>query len=134
MSSITLPSNISSNVFLTPTNVENAVGNKIFTVTPNPQAIAPSEKRFCLVTSIVFCNKTNNNIEINAKIVNGVTSARFLNEVVIPPGTAFEVVEGNKFILKEGDEMFIWHNSTTLDVIDVIFSYTLHDPLTPYQI
>ena len=134
MSSITLPSNITTNVLVSPTNLENSVANRLLQVPVNPSALNLWDKSFILVTSFIFCNKIQQNLEVNAKIVNGVTSAKLLHNILVPPGTAFEVIDGNKFILKEGDELFVWHNSNTSGVLDVVLSYTLHNPLTPYEV
>jgi hypothetical protein len=134
-SPILLPSNISTNVFVTPTNVESSSSNYVFAVPVNPQATLPHQKRFALITSIILCNKTGSTtIPVNIKLVNGSTTARVLSDALIPSGTAFEVISGNKITLKEGDELYIWHDSPTSNVLDAVVSYTLHDPLTTYDI
>lgn len=133
-SPILLPSNVSTNTFASPSNIEGAIGNRLIYVIPNTNAIVAAQKRFVLITSLTLCNKTSSTINVNAKMVNSSSSAHFLYEVTVPPGTAFEVISGNKITMKEGDELYVWHNSSSNGALDVIASYTLHDPLTPYDI
>jgi hypothetical protein len=133
-SPILLPSNVSTNTLVSPSNIEGAIGNRLVYVVPNPNAIVATQKRFALITSLILCNKTNSTVNASAKIVNSSTSAYLLYEIPVPPGTAFEVVNGNKITMKEGDELYVWHSASTNGVLDAIVSYTLHDPLTPYDI
>jgi hypothetical protein len=133
-SPILLPSNVSTNTLASPSNIEGAIGNRLIYVVPNILAIVDAQKRFALITSLILCNKTNSNINVNAKIVNSSVSAHLLYEVTVPPGTAFEVINGNKITMKEGDELYVWHDSSSEGALDAIVSYTLHDPLTTYDI
>lgn len=134
MANILLPSNISSNALRSPTNVENAEANRLITVPIATNPLTEAERNFALVTSLTIANKTLGAVEINAKIVNSTSSAYILYGVSIPAGTAFEVIQGNKFILKEGDSLYVWHNSTVGNVIDVFASYTIHVPNAPYTV
>jgi len=134
MSNILLPSNISSNVLRSPTNSETAETNRLLTIPVNTSATNDSQRRFALITSLIIANKSAGNVAINAKIINGSTSAYILFGVNVPSGTAFEVIQANKFILKESDSLYLWHNSSSLNVIDVALSYVLHDPITPYVV
>jgi hypothetical protein len=134
MANILLPANISKNVFRSPTNVENSSTNVFITVPAASSPLTEAERNFALVTSLTIANKTLGAVEVNAKIVNGTESAHILYGVSIPAGTAFEVIQGNKFILKEGDSLYVWHNSTASNVIDVIASYTIHVPNNPYTV
>lgn len=134
MANILLPSNVSSNSLRSPTNIEAAEANRIIMVPASTGALTVAERNFILVTSLVIANKTLGSVEINAKIVNSTASAYVLYGVSVPAGTAFEVISGNKFILKEGDSLYVWHNSSSSNVIDVVASYTLHVPNTPYTV
>jgi hypothetical protein len=129
-----LPSNTSTNVFRSPTNTEGAEAGRLITVPANASAGDDWQKNFVLVTSLLLCNKTTTNLSVSAKIVNGVTSAYILNSINLPPNTSYDVISGNKFTLKEGDQVFVWHGSTASNALDVVMSYTLHRPLTTYDI
>jgi hypothetical protein len=129
-----LPSNTSTNVFRSPTNTEGAEAGRLITVPANASAAEDWQKNFILVTSLLLCNKTTTNLSVSAKIVNGVTSAYILNSINLPPNTSYDVISGNKFTLKEGDQVFVWHGSTASNALDVVMSYTLHRPLTTYDI
>jgi len=133
MAQVFLPSNISTNVFKSPTNQETDETNRILTVPPATNPLTDAEKNFVLVTSLIVSNKTLGSVQINAKVINGSTSASILYGVNVPAGTAFEVIQGNKFILKEGDSLYVWHNSTAPNVVDVLTSFTLHQPNAPYN-
>ncbi len=129
-----LPSNTSTNIFRSPTNTEGAEAGRLITVPDNASAGDDWQKNFVLVTSLLLCNKTTTNLPVSAKIVNGVTSAYILNGINLPPNTSYDVISGNKFTLKEGDQVFVWHGSTASNALDVVMSYTLHRPLTTYDI
>ena len=129
-----LPSNTSTNKLSSPSNVEGAEAGRLITVPANTSATEDWQKNFVLVTSLLLCNKTSNNIAVSAKIVNGSESASLLNGLNLPPSTSYEVIEGNKFILKEGDSLYVWHNNPSPNSLDSILSYTLHRPLTTYDI
>jgi hypothetical protein len=129
-----LPSNTSTNIFRSPTNTEGAEAGRLITVPANVSAAEDWQKNFILVTSLLLCNKTTTNLSVSAKIVNGVTSAYILNSINLPPNTSYDVISGNKFTLKEGDQVFVWHGSTASNALDVVMSYTLHRPLTTYDI
>lgn len=133
MAQVFLPSNISSNVFKSPTNQETAETNRILTVPAATNPLTDAEKNFVLITSLIVTNKTLGSVQINAKVTNASTSACILYGVNVPAGTAFEVIQGNKFILKEGDSLYVWHNSTAPNVVDVLTSFTLHQPNAPYN-
>ena len=129
-----LPSNTSTNVFRSPTNTEGAEAGRLITVSANSSAVDDWQKNFVLVTSLLLCNKTGSNLGVSAKIVNGPNSAFLLNTINLPPSISYDVISGNKITLKEGDQVFVWHNSTASNALDVVMSYTLHRPLTTYDI
>lgn len=126
------PSNTSTNKFFSPTNSEQ--NGLIFTVPVNTSAIEDWQKNFALVTSLLLCNKNASNLSVSAKLTNGVNSATILNGLILPPNTSYDVINGNKFTLKQADNLFIWHNSTLPNSLDVVLSYTLHRPLTTYDV
>jgi hypothetical protein len=126
------PSNTSTNKFASPTNSEQ--NGLVLTVPANTSATEDWQKNFALVTSLLLCNKTTSNLAVSAKIVNGVTSATVLNGLSLPPNTSYDVINGNKITLKEGDTFYVWHNNTSLNSLDIVLSYTLHRPLTTYDI
>lgn len=129
-----LPSNVSTNKFASPTNNETDAANQIITVPTTTGTPEDYQKVFALVTSLLLCNKTNTNLAVSAKIVNGVTSAYILNGINLPPNTSYDIINGNKFTLKEGDILSVWHGSTGVNALDAVLSYTLHRPLTTYDI
>lgn len=133
MAQVYLPSNVSSNVFKSPTNVESSEANRLLTVPAAVNPLTEAEKNFTLITSLILTNKSLGAISVNAKVTNSTSSAYILYNVNIPAGTAFEVIQGNKFILKEGDSLYVWHGSTSTNVLDVMASYTLHQPNAPYN-
>lgn len=129
-----LPSNTSTNVFRSPTNVEGAEAGRLITVPVNASAVDDWQKNFVLVTSLLLCNRTATAVAVSAKIVNGSTSARILSGLNLPANTSYDVINGNKFTLKEGDQVFVWHDNLAFNALDVVMSYTLHRPMTTYDI
>lgn len=129
-----LPSNTSTNKLASPTNIEEAEAGRLITIPVNSGAAEEHQKNFALVTSLLLCNKISTNLAVYAKIVNGSTSASVLHGINLPPNISYDVISGNKLTLKEGDILYVWHNSPSANALDVILSYTLHNPLTTYEI
>lgn len=129
-----LPSNTSTNTFASPTNVEGAEAGRLITVPANGSAQFDFQKNFALITSMLLCNRTTADLEVYAKIVNGANSVYILNGLLLPPTLSYDIIEGNKITLKEGDSVFVWHNRNSPNSLDVVFSYTLHRPQTAYDI
>lgn len=129
-----LPSNISTNVLASPPSTEGAPQGIILTV-PSNGATLEHEKNFALVTSILLCNKTTSELSVWAKIVNGSQTARILSGYKMPASIPYDLIHGNKLTLKQGDVLHVWHNNTVdTNPLDVVLSYTLHNPLTVYEI
>jgi hypothetical protein len=129
-----LPSNISTNTLASPSNVEGGSAGLLIDVPVASGNPPDHQKNFALITSLIVCNKSAGSLGVYAKIVNGATSAFLLRNLDLPPGQSFEVINGNKFTLKEGDKLYVWHNSLVATDLDAIISYTLHRPLTTYDV
>lgn len=138
MSNILLPSNLSTNVFKSPGNQAAASPSTLILTIPRrsstPAPNSDLEKRFALITSFLICNKTGGGVAVTAQLVNNNTNAFLLYGVNIPSGTAFEVIQANKFIMKEEDSLYVWHNFSNASAVDVVVSYVQHDPITPYSV
>jgi hypothetical protein len=130
---VLLPSNTSTNKLASPNNLEGD-SSGLMVDTPTSAASFDWQKNFALVTSLLLCNKTTSNISVSAKIVNGTTSALILNGISLPPNTSYDVISGNKITLKEGDRLYVWHNNANVNSLDAVCSFTLHRPLTTYEI
>lgn len=129
-----LPSNVSTNRFASPTNTEGAEAGRLITVPANTSASEDWQKNFALITSLLLCNKTSSNLAVSAKVVNSGTSAFLLYGLNLPPNVSYDVIDGNKLTLKEGDSLYVWHGSTSANALDTVLSYTLHRPLTTYDV
>ena len=88
-----------------------------------------------LVTSLICSNKTSTprkySLLLEKNTTGGTNSAYILYEVTVPANTAFEVMQGNKFILKDGDRLKAYSDAvagTTAGVVDVTISYVVHIP------
>jgi len=129
-----LPSNVSTNKLSSPTNVEGAEEGLLITVPTTTGTPEDYQKVFALVTSLILCNKSGASLSISAKIINGSTSASLLNGLLLKVNTSYDVINGNKVTLKEGDSLYVWHDNASSNVLDVVMSYTLHRPLTTYSV
>jgi hypothetical protein len=129
-----LPSNTSTNKIASPGILEDSPSGLLIDVPANPGATSDHQKNFALVTSMVLCNKSSGNIAVYAKIVNGSTTGFLLHNLDLPSSTSYDVIVGNKITLKEGDKLYVWYTGSSANLLDVIFSYTLHRPLTTYDI
>lgn len=88
-----------------------------------------------LVTSLICSNKTTTprkySLILEKNTTSGTNSSYILYEVTIPANTAFEVIQGNKFVLKDGDRLKAYSDAvagTTAGVVDVTISYVVHIP------
>ena len=88
-----------------------------------------------LVTSLICSNKTPTPKKyslILEKNTSSVTNSSYiLYEVIISANTAFEVIQGNKFVLKDGDRLKAYSDAavgTTAGAVDVTISYVVHIP------
>lgn len=129
-----LPSNTSTNKLASPNNVEGGSAGLLLEVPVSSGTTYDYQKNFALVTSLILCNRTTVNLAVSAKIVNGSTSAYILSGQNLPPNFSYDLITGNKITLKEGDKLYVWHNNTNLNVLDATLSYTLHRPLSTYDI
>jgi hypothetical protein len=129
-----LPANISTNEFASPTNVEGAQAGLMLDVPITSGVQYQYQKQFALVTSLLFCNKTATNIGVSVKVTNGIDTAYILNNLNLPPNVSYDLISGNKITLKEGDKLYVWHNSTFANALDSVLSYTLHVPMSTYDI
>jgi hypothetical protein len=129
-----LPSNTSTNKLASPSNVEGGSAGLLLEVPVSSGTTYDYQKNFALVTSLILCNKTSSGLSVSAKIVNGSTSANLLNNQNLPPNYSYDLITGNKLILKEGDKLYVWHNSPSANSLDSILSYTLHRPISTYDI
>tara|TARA_S200002703_G_scaffold159241_2_gene172022 strand:- start:1573 stop:1983 length:411 start_codon:yes stop_codon:yes gene_type:complete len=128
---VLLPENISKNkIFENIPREVNVTGTNYAINVPATTTIRESQKQFALVTSVILTNKTLRSIPIYAKVSNDVdgNTAMILYGVNLPPGTAFEIIQGNKFILKENDKLFLYHTDTSENVVDALVSYVVHKP------
>ena len=89
---------------------------------------------YALVTSMIAANKTDTPRQISLIIEKGGSSTAFLlYNVIIPANTAFELIQGNKFILKSTDRLLSYTDTdsgSTAGVVDATVSYVVHIPPT----
>jgi len=137
MANILLPQNISKNKKFQNIPKETDVTGTNYAVTiPSTSSSTEAKKQFALITSLVFTNKTERSIPIYARVTNDVDgeTAFLLYGVNLPPGTAFEVIQGNKVILNENDKLFVYHSDSVNNVVDCIVSYVIHRPEAEYTV
>jgi hypothetical protein len=129
-----LPSNYSTNTLATPSNVPESASGLMIDVPVTPGSPQNFQKTFALVTSLILCNRSSSDIGVFAKVVNGSSSAFIAHDLDLPSNVSFDVINGNKFTLKEGDKIYVWHNGSGATDLDAILSYTIHRPLTTYDV
>lgn len=91
-----------------------------------------SGEGYTLITSMIAANKTETPRKISLIIEKaGASTAYLLYNVIIPANTAFEVIEGNKFILKGTDRLLAFTDAvggSTAGTVDMTVSYVVHIP------
>ena len=90
---------------------------------------------YALVTSIICSNKgavpRKYSLILEKNTSTGTNQAYVLYDVLIPANTAFEVIQGNKFILKDGDRLKAYSDAasgSTAGIIDTTISWVTHIP------
>ncbi len=91
-----------------------------------------SGEGYSLITSMIAANKTETPRKISLLIEKGGSSSAYLlYNVIIPANTAFEVIQGNKFILKGTDKLKAHTDAvggSSAGVVDLTVSYVVHIP------
>jgi len=91
-----------------------------------------SGEGYSLITSMIVSNKTETPRKISLIIEKGGSSSAYLlYNVIIPSNTAFEVIQGNKFILKGTDKLKAFTDAvgdSAVGVVDLTVSYVVHIP------
>lgn len=85
---------------------------------------------YAMVLSIVASNKsaTTRGINVTLKKSGATDSSYLLYDVALPSRTAFEVINGNKLVLKRSDELKAFADADGNDLVDVIVSYVIYTP------
>ena len=85
---------------------------------------------YAMILSIVASNKstTTRGLNVTLQKSGSANSVYMLYDVALPSRTAFEVIQGNKFILKNGDSLKAFADADGTDFIDVIVSYVIYTP------
>lgn len=96
-----------------------------------------SGEGYALVTSMIASNKTATPRKLSLLIEKttgvGTNTAYLLYDVIVPANTAFEVIQGNKFVLKENDRLLAFSDAeagATAGVVDMTVSHVVHIPPT----
>jgi len=81
---------------------------------------------------MIASNKTETPRKISLIIEKGGSSSAYLlYNVIIPANTAFEVIQGNKFVLKGTDKLKASTDAvggSTAGTVDLTVSYVVHIP------
>lgn len=85
---------------------------------------------YAMVLSVIASNKstTTRGINITLQKSGSADSAFVLYDVALPSRTAFEIMQGNKFVLKNGDSLKAFADSDGTDLVDVVISYVIYTP------
>lgn len=87
---------------------------------------------YAMILSIIVANKstTTRNINVTLQKSGGTSTAYLLFDVAIPSQTAFEVIQGNKFVIERGDKLVAWGDADGTDLIDMVVSQVIYTPAT----
>jgi hypothetical protein len=85
---------------------------------------------YAMILSIIASNKstTTRGLNVTLQKSGSADSVYMLYDVALPSRTAFEIIQGNKFILKNGDSLKAFADADGADFIDVIVSYVIYTP------
>ncbi len=87
---------------------------------------------YAMILSIIASNKsqTTRGLNVTLQKSGASTSAYLLYDVAVPSQTAFEVIQGNKFVLQRGDSLKAWIDSSGANSVDMVISYVIYTPAT----
>jgi hypothetical protein len=85
---------------------------------------------YAMILSIIIANKSQTTRGIYATLQKSgmVESAYILYDVALPSQTSFEMIQGNKLVLKRGDSLKAWVDSDGTDLCDAVVSYVIYTP------
>lgn len=85
---------------------------------------------YAMILSIIIANKSQTTRGIYATLqkAGAVESAYILYDVALPSQTSFEMIQGNKLVLKRGDSLKAWIDSDGIDLCDAVISYVIYTP------
>lgn len=85
---------------------------------------------YAMILSIIIANKSQTTRGIYATLqkAGAVESAYILYDVALPSQTSFEMIQGNKLVLKRGDSLKAWIDSDGTDLCDAVISYVIYTP------
>jgi hypothetical protein len=83
-----------------------------------------------MVLSVIAANKsqTTRGVNMTLQKAGNPQSAYLLYDVALPSQTAFEVIDGNKFVLQRGDTLRAWGDASSTNLIDMVVSYVVYTP------
>ena len=87
---------------------------------------------YAMILSIIAANKsqTTRGLNMTLQKSGSATAAHLLYDVAMPSQTSFEVVEGNKFVLRRGDSLKAWIDSAGINSVDMVISYVIYTPVS----
>jgi hypothetical protein len=85
---------------------------------------------YAMVLSVIAANKsqTTRGVNMTLQKAGNPQSAYLLYDVALPSQTAFEVIDGNKFVLQRGDTLRAWGDASSTNLIDMVVSYVVYTP------
>lgn len=87
---------------------------------------------YALVLGIVASNKSTvtRGLNLTLKKNGGATEAYILYDVALPSQTAFQVINGDKLVVKRGDTLAAWVDGAGTNSVDLVISYVTYTPAT----
>ena len=87
---------------------------------------------YALILGISVANKSAEVRGLNLTLrKNGdVQAAHLLFNVAIPPQTGFQVIDGDKLVVKRSDVLEAWVDEAGADTTDLVISYVIYTPVS----
>lgn len=98
-----------------------------------PQAISINipEGGYALILGLTVSNKstTERFMSLALKKFGQIESTFILYNVGLLPGTAFQVIDGDKLVIERGDILEAWGDSGENNALDLVVSYVVYSPV-----
>jgi hypothetical protein len=85
---------------------------------------------YAMILGIVSANKSTSTRGLNLTLrkQGAATPAHILFDVALPSQTAFQVINGDKLVVKRGDTLAAWVDGAGINTTDLVISYVIYTP------
>jgi hypothetical protein len=121
---MTYPTNDFDSATSTNISVSSSAPTVIFDSSLIPQG------GYAMILGIIASNKSSSGRGLNLTLrkSGAAQAAHILFNVALPAQTAFQIIDGDKFVVKRGDVLSAWADTAGANAVDLVISYVIYTP------